>query len=223
MPKLADATRTGRRADILAAALACFARRGYHETTMAEVAEAAEVSKGTPYLYFPSKEALFIALHDEWDCGLSDRISTQVGALSDQQRNSPRLVLLAVARAVGSHVVEQADVCRVLMEARTLAAYNPQIATAAEASADRNRRQLRDLFRAGVQAGEWPNDTDPNLAALLFSSGLYGLMAQWHLQPGSFSWQAAAASLVCVSACQHKPGADRPPPRRPERSTRDHQ
>lgn len=50
MPRLAEATRVERRAEILAAALACFARRGYHETTMAEVAEAAEVSKGTPYL-----------------------------------------------------------------------------------------------------------------------------------------------------------------------------
>ena len=26
--------------------------------------------------------------------------------------------------------------------------------------------------------------------------GLYGLMAQWHLTPDSFSWEAAAGSLV---------------------------
>lgn len=37
-----QAPKAERRADILAAALACFARTGYHSTTMAEVAEAAE-------------------------------------------------------------------------------------------------------------------------------------------------------------------------------------
>jgi AcrR family transcriptional regulator len=196
VPRLAEATRAERRADILAAALACFARTGYHGTTMAEVAEAAEVSKGTPYLYFASKEALFIDLHDEWDCGLSDRISAEVGALSDEERASPRRVLLVVARAVGAHVVEHADVCRVLMEARTLAAFQPQIAAAVEASEERSRGQLRGLFEGGIAAGEWPSDTDPNLAALVFTCGLDGLMARWHLKPGSFSWETAAASLV---------------------------
>ncbi|MGH9055267.1 MAG: TetR/AcrR family transcriptional regulator [Acidimicrobiales bacterium] len=196
MPKLAEATKGERRADILTAALACFARTGYYDTTMAEVAKMAEVSKGTPYLYFPSKEALFLALHDEWGCGLGDRIGTAVGALPDEERSSPRRVLLAVALAVGAHVVEHADICRVLMEARTLAAYNPQIAAAVEAAEQRNQQQLRDLFQAGVATGEWPGDTDPDLAVLLLTSGLYGLMARWHLQPGSFSWEAAAASLV---------------------------
>jgi AcrR family transcriptional regulator len=200
VPRLADTAKAERRAEILAAALACFARTGFHATTMAEVAEAAEVSKGTPYLYFPSKEELFIALHDEWDCGLSGRVGAEVGALSDQGRNSPRRVLLAVAQAVGAHVVDHADTCRVLMEARTLAAYQPQIAAAVEASEERSQRQLRDLFQAGVDAAEWPSDTDPSLAALMFTSGLYGLMAQWHLRPGSFDWDAAAQSLVSEPA-----------------------
>jgi len=35
-----------------------------------------------------------------------------------------------------------------------------------------------------------------SLGPRLFSAGLYGLMAQWHLAPGSFSWQAAAAALA---------------------------
>lgn len=209
VPKLAEATKGARRADILAAALACFARTGYYDTTMAEVAEAAEVSKGTPYLYFPSKEALFIALHDEWGCGLGERIGTAVIALSEEERSSPRRVLLAVALAVGAHVVENTDICRVLMDARTLAAYNPQIATAVEAAEQRNQQQLRDLFQAGVAAGEWPGDTDPDLAVLLFTSGLYGLMARWHLRPGSFSWDAAAAGLVSA-----RPRAPRRAPRR---------
>ena len=69
MPKIAE--QRGRRGGTRSSppALACFARTGYHATTMADVAAQAGVSKGTPYLYFDSKEALFLALHEEWDCG----------------------------------------------------------------------------------------------------------------------------------------------------------
>jgi hypothetical protein len=52
MPKIAEAVRAARREQIIAAGLACFARSGYHATTMADVAAQAGVSKGTPYLYF---------------------------------------------------------------------------------------------------------------------------------------------------------------------------
>ncbi len=196
MPKLADSTRTARRAQIIAAALACFARAGYQATTMADVAAEAGVSKGTPYLYFPSKEALFIALHNEWDCGLADRVDAAVQALAEPERRSPRRVLQTVAAAVGAHVVEHPQTCRVLMEARTLAAYHPVIATAVQAADIRTHEQLEGLIRAGVAAGQWPADTDPALQARLFTAALYGLMAHWHLAPDSFSWDAAATALT---------------------------
>ena len=196
MPKIAEAARAARRDQIIAAALACFARTGYHATTMAEVAAQAGVSKGTPYLYFESKEALFIALHEEWDCGLGDRVDAAIAALPEAGRRSPRRVLHAVAAAVAGHVREQTQTCRVLMEARALAAHEPSIATAVRASDTRTHQQLEGLFAAGVEAGEWPAGTDPALAARLFTAGLYGLMAQWHLAPGSFSWDDAAAALA---------------------------
>ena len=61
-------------------------------------------------------------------------------------------------------------------------------------------QQLGELFAAGVAAGEWPAGTDTGLAARLFTAGLYGLMAQWHLAPGSFSWPEAAAALAHSAA-----------------------
>jgi TetR/AcrR family transcriptional repressor of uid operon len=196
MPKIAEATRAARREQIIAAALACFARAGYHATTMADVAAQAGVSKGTPYLYFGSKEALFIALHEEWDCGLADRVNAAIAALPEARRRSPRRVLHAVAAAVAAHVLAETETCRVLMEARALAAHEPAIAAAVRAADARTHEQLEGLFAAGVVAGEWPAGTDPALAARLFTAGLYGLMAQWHLAPGSFSWAAAAAALA---------------------------
>ncbi|WP_439817428.1 TetR/AcrR family transcriptional regulator [Zavarzinia sp. CC-PAN008] len=47
------------RGAIVTAALAQFLDTGYARTTMAAVARRAGVAKGTPYLYFPTKEALF--------------------------------------------------------------------------------------------------------------------------------------------------------------------
>jgi len=196
MPKIAEAARAARRNQIIAAALTCFARAGYHVTTMADVAAQAGVSKGTPYLYFDSKEALFIALHEQWDCGIADRVNAAIAALPETGRRSPRRVLHAVAAAVAEHVLEQTETCRVLMEARALAAHEPAIAVAVRAADTRTHEQLEGQFAAGVEAGEWPAGTDPALAARLFTAGLYGLMAQWHLAPGSFSWDDAAAALA---------------------------
>ena len=183
-----------RREQIIAAGLACFARTGYHTTTMADVAAQAGVSKGTPYLYFASKEALFLALHEEWDCGAMERVEAVIAALPDADRGSPRQVLHAIAAAIAAHVTAAPETCRVLMEARALAAHEPAIAGAVHASDTTTHQQLKQLIAAGVSAGEWPEGTDPALAARLFTAGLYGLMAQWHLAPGSFSWDAAAAA-----------------------------
>jgi AcrR family transcriptional regulator len=196
MPKIAEGTRAARREQIIAAAAECFAKSGYHTTTMADIAEAAGVSKGTPYLYFPGKEALFIALYEEWDCGLAARVDATVGGLAEPVRQSPRSVLAAVALAIAAHVLGNPQTCRVLMEATTLAAYEPAIAAKVQAANAAAHDQLTGLFQAGIAAGEWPPGTDPGLRARLFFAGLYGLMAQWHTAPGSFSLEAAMGALA---------------------------
>ena len=200
MPRIAETARAARRGQILAAGLTCFARSGYHATTMADVAAKAGLSKGTPYLYFDSKQALFLAMHEEWNCGVGQRVEAAVAVLTDRERESPRAMLRAVAAAIAAHVVTESETCRVLMEARTMAAHEQAIGAAIRASDARMHRQLQDLFTAGVAAGEWPANTDPALAARLFTAGIYGLMAQWHLAPGSFSWPDAAAALAASTA-----------------------
>jgi AcrR family transcriptional regulator len=54
--------KAARPAEILAAALASFAERGFAATRLEDVAARAGVTKGTLYLYFPSKEELFKAV-----------------------------------------------------------------------------------------------------------------------------------------------------------------
>lgn len=60
-----DREREERQASILSAARAVFFSQGIHSTTMDDVAAAAEVSKGTVYLYFQSKETILAALLQE--------------------------------------------------------------------------------------------------------------------------------------------------------------
>lgn len=50
---------------ILSAAVRLFARKGYHPTSISQIAEAARVSKGLTYNYFKSKEELLLAIVDQ--------------------------------------------------------------------------------------------------------------------------------------------------------------
>lgn len=71
--------RDARREEIISAAETVFFKRGLAEATMDEIAEAAELSKGTLYLYYKSKEDLYIAvslrgadiLHDLFEKAIS--------------------------------------------------------------------------------------------------------------------------------------------------------
>jgi AcrR family transcriptional regulator len=49
-----------RRNELLSAARAIFAKKGFHDATIEEIADAAEVAKGTVYLYYKSKKDLYL-------------------------------------------------------------------------------------------------------------------------------------------------------------------
>lgn len=61
----AELNREQRRAQILATALTVFAEQGYHRASITDVVKAAGVARGTFYLYFDSKEAIFLDLLDD--------------------------------------------------------------------------------------------------------------------------------------------------------------
>ena len=62
MPRLKPDTQRARRAHILDAAETCFARAGFHRTTMQDICTEAGVSPGALYVYFRSKEDLIAGL-----------------------------------------------------------------------------------------------------------------------------------------------------------------
>jgi AcrR family transcriptional regulator len=73
-----------RRDQLLDAAEKLFAEKGYAETTVLDIAEAAGVAKGTFYLYYPSKEHCVIALKERLMQGLVDRFEGVLVPLFDQ-------------------------------------------------------------------------------------------------------------------------------------------
>ena len=75
-----DAAKEARREQILAAAKTVFARKGYHATTIADVAKVARISYGSIYWYFDSKDALFHALMDSEELALRRHIDATVAA-----------------------------------------------------------------------------------------------------------------------------------------------
>jgi AcrR family transcriptional regulator len=91
VPKISLAHEQQRRAQILAAAAACFARQGYHATSMDDVVRESGLSVGAIYSYFPSKEELFLALSDDRAAQSLDYLNelfSQPGTMADKAREA---------------------------------------------------------------------------------------------------------------------------------------
>ena len=73
-----------RRDQLLDAAEKLFAEKGYSETTVLDIAEAAGVAKGTFYLYYPSKEHCVMALKERLMEGLVARFEDVLVPLFDR-------------------------------------------------------------------------------------------------------------------------------------------
>src|SRR5215212_8508605 len=64
MPSVTADPTTERREQILRAAMVCFAKCGFHQTTMQDISAEAGISVGLIYRYFESKDAVISAMAD---------------------------------------------------------------------------------------------------------------------------------------------------------------
>jgi AcrR family transcriptional regulator len=82
-------TRPATRDKILHAALDVFAEKGYHRALVDDIVRASRTSKGAVYHHFPNKEALFLALVDEFSGRLAAAVAEGIagahGALGKVQ------------------------------------------------------------------------------------------------------------------------------------------
>src|SRR4051794_30562992 len=94
--------RAERQRQMLDAASAAFARAGFHQVSMEEIAAAVGVTKPMIYAYFGSKEGLFVACVRETAIGLRQRVREQFASDAREDEAFYR-ALLAVFDFVEEH------------------------------------------------------------------------------------------------------------------------
>ncbi|MEQ1651230.1 MAG: TetR/AcrR family transcriptional regulator [Hyphomicrobium sp.] len=120
MPKLKPDTQRARRENILDAALHCFARGGFHATTMQHICKEAGVSPGAVYVYFASKEDLIAGLCERDRNEFAERFA-QLAAAPD---------FIEALQRIGEHyfVDDSPDRQRFVVEMGVESTRNPRIA-----------------------------------------------------------------------------------------------
>jgi len=142
--------------EIVAAALACFAERGFAATRLDDVAKRAGVTKGTLYLYFPNKEDLFKAV-------VRQSVVANIAfseALVDESPESAPVVLEQLVARLSAAVMAPASAIPKIVIAE--AGNFPDIARFyLEEVIHRGLGLFRKLLKLGIARGEFaPMDID---------------------------------------------------------------
>ncbi|MCB1887185.1 MAG: TetR/AcrR family transcriptional regulator [Rhodocyclaceae bacterium] len=141
--------KAARPGELTAAALSLFAEKGYAATRLEEVAARAGVSKGTLYLYFDSKEALFKAVITEGILPVMEQGEATFEALRDEPDRLLKAILAGWWEMIGS--TELAGVPKLMIaEARNF----PELARFYyEEVISRGRALVEGALRLGIEQG----------------------------------------------------------------------
>jgi TetR/AcrR family transcriptional regulator, fatty acid metabolism regulator protein len=186
-----DAQREKRR-QILRAAIAVFARSGYHGSRVSDVAKEAGVAYGLVYHYFGSKEDLLEAVFRRtW--------SRMLQAVEEIERSGvpAREQLTAVARIVLGAWETDPDLVRVLVKEVTR---SPQLGREVE-EIEHAFEALERIVRAGQESGDLRADVDPRIAASILYGALEDVLTSWvfeRMTPAPGSVEEVAATVVDV-------------------------
>src|SRR5271154_3938253 len=157
-----------KRQRILAAALKLSAHEPYQAVTMDRVAAAAQVAKGTLYLYFPSKDALYLGV-------LSDGLDTAYRTY--QASADPKLPVVERMRRSIAVMVEFYDKRRDFLQ--FFAIEEPRLAEARnriiEGSRERGFNFFASLIEEGIRAGVFVR-VDPRLATFTIQGAIRSLL-----------------------------------------------
>jgi AcrR family transcriptional regulator len=151
-----------RRSELTRQAARLFAEKGYHGTSIGDLAQAMGVQKGSLYAHITSKQDLLWETMSEGARAFHDALDR----IPDELR--PLEKIRAALRAHLGVVAEQLDVATVwVQEWRYLEGPRRD-----EFLAERRRYEQRvgDLFREGRELGELGSDLDDSAAVLLFLS-----------------------------------------------------
>jgi AcrR family transcriptional regulator len=157
-----------RRAQILEAALECFATRGYHTATMDDLARASGLSKGSLYWHFSSKEQVFLALFDHW----VEPIFEAWSQLESENRSCLDLI-----HALGKISVERMTAGPIPLGAWREFLRQPKARERYASILRESRERLTALVRRGIERGEI-RDLDPEGVAVGLTAAMEGTLLQ---------------------------------------------
>ncbi len=174
MPKITEAKRESRRQLILDAALRCFARDGFHNTTTADIVRESGVSQGSLYLYFATKDDIIVALADDRHQG-----EAMVNALVQTEQN-PIDALSLLMELHGRSLIDpqRIDRRKVGIQGWAEALRNPVIRASVVGGADTVRREIVALIERGQASGHFRKDVSPDAFARVLIAIFQGMALQ---------------------------------------------
>ena len=178
------------RARILSSAAECFTHAGYDATGVADICSRAGVSKGAFYHHFPSKQAAFLTLFDQWIGGLSGA----AGASRRPGETVPQL-LERMADLIESVLDAGAGQIPLFLEFWRQAIKDPEVWAATIKPYRRFRASFSALVSEGVAEGSL-RPVDPELAAHVLVSLGAGLVLQGVVDPSASEWRGAADQAI---------------------------
>jgi AcrR family transcriptional regulator len=174
MPKVSDAHRAARRRQILDAAGRCFARNGFHVTSMQDVFRESGLSAGAVYGYFPGKHAIVAAIAEE-------AVGELTGILDELAAAEPvpplEATMARLLTAVDAYTATD-GFARIAVQVWGEAIHDPALAGLVATAYRRLRSRFVDLARHAQAAGQLPAQADPERLGTV----LFGLVPGYILQ-----------------------------------------
>jgi AcrR family transcriptional regulator len=161
--------RRTRQREILDAARMVFAERGFHDTRMSDIAHAADVSQGTLYHYFESKDDLFLALCFTW----ADMLEAGIKALfaEDESESATEKISATDKMSTMTHLGmsffrSNEELLPVLVEFWAYALRSPRAAKRFRALFETMQGLCAAVIEDGIASGEFKPVDVPMLSTL---------------------------------------------------------
>jgi len=201
MPKVSEEHRESRRRQILDAAWVCFARNGFHKTSMPDVFAEAGLSAGAVYRYFPGKEALITAIAEMSTRQLIDILDAHLRAadLPPPQDLLPAIVEELTVVGAGSVPAPMAP--QVWSETMR----DPRLAAAVADMLADIQDLLTGLCRRYQEAGALDAELDPADTARVMLALIQGWIIQWNTM-GLAAHQQIRSGVRALLAGRHAAG-----------------
>lgn len=179
------------RMSILRHSLALFSENGYDATSVAEICQQAQVSKGAFYHHFPSKQDLFLALMTTWLEGVDGLFQ----AAGESAVSVPE-ALENMAVISGGIFDDLQGGFPILLEFWRQASRKPAIWKRAVAPYRRYLDFFAGIIESGIDEGAFDESLDSEQTARILMAVAMGLLLQASFDPDGADWQAVTRSGI---------------------------